>query len=310
MTKKIVFMGTPLFAVPILKSLCEKNYIIPTVYTQPPKKSQRGQKINKSLIQTAAEYCNINCRTPNTLKENKEEYEYLKQLDLDLVIVVAYGQIIPKEFLNLAKKGFINVHASLLPKWRGAAPIQRSIMNLDKETGISIMKIGEKLDTGPVCNNYRVVIKDSDNAEIISNKLSILASEKIIENIDNIFEDKLTFKEQDDLKATYASKIEKSEGEIQWNDNAESIIGKINGLYPSPGAFFIFKDERYKILKAELGTKSGEVGEVMTSDLEISCGDQKSIKVIEIQRQGKKPQNINEFVLGSQITKGSRLTND
>ena len=309
MAKKIVFMGTPLFAVPILKSLYKKNYIIPAAYTQPPKKSQRGQKINKSPIQTIAEAYNIDCRTPQTLKENKEEYKYLKQLDLDLVIVVAYGQIIPKEFLNLAKKSFINIHASLLPKWRGAAPIQRSIMNLEKETGISIMRIGEKLDTGPVCNSYRVEIKDSDNAEMISNKLSILASEKIIENIDNIFEDKLTFKEQDGSKATYASKIEKSEGEIQWNDNAESIIGKINGLYPSPGAFFIFKEERYKILKAELGTKSGEIGEVMTSDLEISCGDQKSIKIIEIQRQGKKPQNINEFVLGSQITKGSRLTN-
>ena len=309
MTKKIVFMGTPLFAVPTLKSLYEKNYIIPVVYTQPPKKSQRGQKINKSPIQIVAEDYNINCRAPDTLKANKEEYEYLKKLDLDLVIVVAYGQIIPKEFLKLAKKGFVNIHASLLPKWRGAAPIQRSIMNLEKETGISIMRIGEKLDTGPVCNSYRIKIKDSDNAETISTKLSILASEKIIENLEKIFEDKLTFKEQDDSKATYASKIEKSEGEIKWNDNAESIIGKINGLYPSPGAFFIFKGERYKILKAELGTKSGEVGEVMTSDLEISCGDRKSIKIIEIQRQGKKSQNINEFVLGSQITKGSRITN-
>ena len=284
MTKKIVFMGTPLFAVPILKSLYEKNYIIPTVYTQPPKKSQRGQKINKSPIQIVGEDFNIHCRTPETLKENKDEYEYLKQLDLDLVIVVAYGQIIPKEFLNLAKKGFINVHASLLPKWRGAAPIQRSIMNLDKETGISIMRIGEKLDTGPVCNSYRVEIKDSDNTEIISNKLSILASEKIIENVDSILEDKLIFKEQDDLKATYASKIEKSEGEIQWNDNAENIIGKINGLYPSPGAFFIFKEERYKILKAELGTKSGEIGEVMTNDLDISCGDQKSIIIKKLSK--------------------------
>jgi methionyl-tRNA formyltransferase len=309
MTKKIVFMGTPLFAVPILKSLYQKNYIIPVVYTQPPKKSQRGQKINKSPIQILAKDYNIDCRTPDTLKANKEEYEYLKKLDLDLVIVVAYGQIIPKEFLKLTKKGFINIHASLLPKWRGAAPIQRSIMNLEKETGISIMRIGEKLDTGPVCNSYRIKIEDSDNAETISTKLSILASEKIIENLENIFEDKLTFKEQDDSKATYASKIEKSEGEIKWNDNAESIIGKINGLYPSPGAFFIFKDERYKILKAELGTKSGEIGEVMTSDLEISCGDQKSIKIIEIQRQGKKPQNVNEFVLGSQITKGSRIRN-
>ncbi|MDB9759383.1 methionyl-tRNA formyltransferase [Candidatus Pelagibacter sp.] len=309
MTKKIVFMGTPLFAVPILKSLYQKNYIIPVVYTQPPKKSQRGQKINKSPIQIVAEDYNIDCRTPDTLKANKEEYEYLKKLDLDSVIVVAYGQIIPKEFLKLAKKSFINIHASLLPKWRGAAPIQRSIMNLEKETGISIMRIGEKLDTGPVCNSYRIKIKDSDNTETISTKLSILASEKIIENLEEIFEDKLTFKEQDDSKATYASKIEKSESEIKWNDNAESIIGKINGLYPSPGAFFIFKGERYKILKAELGTKSGEVGEVMTSDLEISCGDQQSIKIIEIQRQGKKPQNINEFVLGSQITKGSRITN-
>jgi len=309
MAKKIVFMGTPLFAVPILKSLYKKNYIIPAVYTQPPKKSQRGQKINKSPIQTLAESYNINCRTPNTLKSNKDEYEYLKQLDLDLVIVVAYGQIIPKKFFNLAKNGFINIHASLLPKWRGAAPIQRSIMNLEKETGISIMKIGEKLDTGPVCNDYRVEIEVNDNTEIISNKLSVLASEKIIENVDGIFENKLTFKEQDDSKATYASKIEKSEGQIQWNDNAENIIGKINGLYPSPGAFFIFNEERYKILKAELGTKSGEIGEVMTSDLEISCGDQKSIKVIEIQRQGKKPQNISEFALGSQIAKGSRLIN-
>src|SRR6056300_1567651 len=301
MTRKIVFMGTPFFSVPILKSLYEKNYIISAAYTKPPKKSQRGQKINKSPIQSVAEDYNIDCRTPDTLKANKEEYKYLKQLDLDLVIVVAYGQIIPKEYLNLAKKGFINIHASLLPKWRGAAPIQRSIMNLEKETGISIMKIGEKLDTGPVGNSYRIKIKDSDNAKKISTKLSILASEKIIENVENIFEDKLTFKEQDNTSATYASKIEKSEGEIKWNDNAESIIGKINGLYPSPGAFFI--------LKEELGNKSGEIGEVMSNDLEISCGNQKSIKIIEIQRQGKKPQNINEFVLGSQITKGSRITN-
>ena len=222
---------------------------------------------------------------------------------------LANSSISTNEFLDLSKKGFINIHASLLPKWRGAAPIQRSIINLEKETGISIMKIGEKLDTGPVCNSYKIDIKENDNAETISTKLSILASEKISENIDGILDDTLRFKEQDHNNATYASKIKKSEGEIKWSDNAENIIGKINGLYPSPGAFFIFKEERYKILKAELGTKSGEIGEVMTSDLEISCGDQKSIKVIEIQRQGKKPQNINEFVLGSQIIKGSRLTN-
>ena len=158
MLKKIVFMGTPFFAVPILKSLYQNGYPISVVYTQPPQKSQRGQKINKSPIQGISETLNIDYRTPNTLKDNKEEYEYLEKLNPDLVIVVAYGQIIPKNFLYLAVKKFINIHASILPKWRGAAPIQRSIMNLEKETGISIMKIEEKLDEGPVCNSYKIEI--------------------------------------------------------------------------------------------------------------------------------------------------------
>ena len=152
MSKKVVFMGTPFFAVPILKSLYQNGYPISVVYTQPPQKSQRGMKILKSPIQGIAETLNLEFRTPITLKNNKEEYEYFKKIDADLAVVVAYGQIIPKEFLNLSKNGFINIHASILPKWRGAAPIERSIMNLDKETGISIMKIEEQLDTGPVCN--------------------------------------------------------------------------------------------------------------------------------------------------------------
>ena len=308
MLKKIVFMGTPLFAVPILKSLYQNGYPISVVYTQPPQKSQRGQKINKSPIQGISETLNIEYRTPTSLKNNKEEYEYLKKLEADIVIVVAYGQIIPKEFLNLAKKGFINIHASLLPKWRGAAPIQRSIMNLEKETGVSIMKISEKLDTGPICNSYKIKISDRDNTETISEKLSLLAAEKILDNIDDILEDKINFREQNHNNATYASKIEKSEGKINWNDKAEDIIGKINGLYPNPGAFFVHKGERYKILKAELGlSHTTATGEVLDNYLEVNCGNKKSIKVLEIQRQGKKPQNINEFMLGSQIKKGSNL---
>jgi methionyl-tRNA formyltransferase len=309
MLKKIVFMGTPFFSVPILKSLYQNGYSISVVYTQPPQKSQRGQKINKSPIQRISETLNIDCRTPISLKNNKEEYEYLKKLDPDLVIVVAYGQIIPKEFLSLSKKGFINIHASLLPKWRGAAPIQRSIMNLEKETGLSIMRIEEKLDAGPICNTYKIEIKKEDNTENISEKLSLLASKKILDNIDSILEDKIKFSEQDHVRATYASKIDKSEGQIRWNESAETIIGKINGLYPSPGAFFVYKGERYKILKAELSSGNGKKGEVLDDYLEISCGNQKSIKIVEIQRQGKKPQNISEFMLGSQIKKGSNLNN-
>ena len=309
MLKKIVFMGTPFFAVPILKSLYQNGYSISAVYTQPPQKSQRGQKINKSPIQGISETLNIEYRTPESLKNNKEEYEYLKTLNADIAIVVAYGQIIPKEYLSLVKKGFINIHASLLPKWRGAAPIQRSIMNLEKVTGVSLMKIAEKLDTGPICNSYKMEITELDNAEIISEKLSLLASEKILDNIDDILEDKLEFKEQNHSEATYASKIDKSEGQIKWGDSAENIIGKINGLYPSPGAFFVYKGERYKILKAELASGTGEIGDVLDNYLEISCGNKKSIKVVEIQRQGKRPQNIGEFMLGKKKKKGSNLNN-
>ena len=302
-------MGTPLFAVPILKSLYQNGYSVSVVYTQPPQKSQRGQKINKSPIQGISETLKIDYRTPSSLKNNKEEYNYIKELDADLAIVVAYGKIIPKEYLNLVKKGFINIHASLLPKWRGAAPIQRSIMNLERETGISIMKIGEKLDTGPICNSYKIKIMDNDNTETISEKLSALAAEKILDNIDEILEDKINFEEQKHDDASYAPKIEKIEGQIKWNETAENIIAKINGLYPNPGAFFIYKGERYKILSANLASGSGEIGEVLDDYLEVSCGNKKSIKVLEIQRQGKRPQNISEFMLGSQIKKGSKLDN-
>tara|TARA_B100001057_G_scaffold28346_1_gene26018 strand:- start:615 stop:1538 length:924 start_codon:yes stop_codon:yes gene_type:complete len=304
MAKKIIFMGTPMFAVPILKSLYQNGYPITHVYTQPPQKSLRGQKINKSPIQGIAETLNIEFRTPKHLKDNKEEYEYFKSIDADLAIVVAYGQIIPKQFLNLTKKGFINIHASLLPKWRGAAPIQRSIMNLDKEIGFSVMKIAEQLDTGPVCNSYKIDLKGNLNASDVTDKISLMAAEKILDNIDDILENKAHFIEQDHSKATYASKIQKVEGEINWNDDAKIIVGKINGLHPVPGAFFIYKGERYKILKAEIGSGTGKPGEILSDNLEVVCGGKQTIKIKEIQRQGKKPQNIGEFMLGSQIKKG------
>jgi|TARA_B100000809_G_scaffold92260_1_gene90815 methionyl-tRNA formyltransferase len=309
MLKKIIFMGTPYFAVPILKSLYQNGYPISVVYTQPPQKSHRGQKINKSPIQSLSETLNIEFRTPDHLKNNQEEKNFLKKLDADIAVVVAYGQIIPSNFLNLAKKGFINIHASLLPKWRGAAPIQRSIMNLDKETGISIMKIVEKLDTGPICNSYSLELLENENTESLSNRLSLFAAEKIPNNIDDILEDKAVFKKQDNVKATYANKILKSEGKIDWSNSADNIIGKINGLYPNPSAWFIYNGERYKILKAEVSDKKGEIGSVLGDYLEVGCSD-KSIKILEIQRQGKLPQKISEFMIGSQIKKGSSLKNE
>ena len=302
-------MGTPFFCVPILKSLYQNGHNIVAVYTQPPQKSHRGQKISKSPIQDISETLNLKYRTPKALKGNDEEYKFLKCLEADLAIVCAYGQIIPKNFLNLTKKGFVNIHASILPYWRGAAPIQRSIMNLDIETGISIMKINEKLDSGPVSNIYKIKIDLNQNAEEISETLSALAAEKILNDVNDILADKAKFIEQDHSKATYAKKIRKEESQINWNDPASKIIGKINGLYVSPGAYFSFNNERYKILKAVIGNGAGETGEVISNQLEVACKNNQSIKILEIQRQGRRPQKISEFMLGSKIKKGLNLLN-
>lgn len=309
MSKKVVFMGTSLFAVPILKSLYQNGYTISVVYTKRPQKSGKVQKTYKSPIQNISENLNIECRTPDFLTDNNSEYDYLKKLNADIAIVVAYGLIIPKKFLNLTKKGFINIHGSILPNWRGAAPIQRCIMNLDKETGISIMKIVEKLDAGPVCSTYKINLNQNENAQDISDKLSHLAADKISKNVNDILLDNIKFVEQDHSKATYASKIEKSEGKINWNEMAISILGKINGLFPTPGAFFIFRGERYKVLKAEISNIRGNAGEVVSDELDVACGYGQSIKILEIQRQGKNPQKINQFMLGSKIKRGSFILN-
>ena len=306
MFKKIVFMGTSNFSVPILKSLYQNGYPIVTIYTQPPQKSMRGQKVNKSPIQKMAENLCIECRTPDSLKENNEEYNFLKLLNPDLVIVVAYGQLIPKNYLSLSKHGFINIHASLLPKWRGAAPIQRSIMNLDKETGVSIMKIAEKLDAGPVMMQEKINITSEMNAEDLSNKLSDLSSKLILECIDEIEGGKAKFIDQDEQKATYAKKINKEEGKINWDNSAENILAQINSLLPNPGAWFSFMGERYKILKASISEAEGEKGKVIDNNLTIACKS-KSIKVNEIQRQGKNKQSTSEFLLGSKIKKETAL---
>ncbi len=305
MLKKIIFMGTSVFAVKILKSLYQNGYPIATVYTQAPKKSNRGMRVTKSPVHSISETLSLEVRTPVTLKNNQEEYEYLKNIDADMCLVIAYGQIIPESFLNLTKKGFINIHASLLPKYRGAAPIQRAIMNLEKKTGISIMKINSQLDEGPVCKSYEIDINEKDSSDDLSEKLSDLAVEKILDDIDDILDDKAKFKDQDHSKATYAKKINKKESSIDWNTPAKSVIAKINGLN---GAHFIFQGARYKILKAELNNLSGKPGEIIGDSLEIACKE-KSIKVMMIQREGKKPQKTPEFLLGSQIKKGLFLSN-
>ena len=308
MSDNIIFMGTSKFAVPILEKISKSKFNISVVYTQSPKKSSRGMKVQKTPIQIKCESLGLPIRTPNILKNNIHEYNFIKKIKPTIVIVISYGQIIPKEFLELSKKGFLNIHASILPKFRGAAPIQRAIMSQDTETGISFMKINEHLDTGPVLKTYKVKIDSNLNATELEKKLSKLATEKIIENIDNIIRGKASYEEQNHSEATYAEKIDKKEGKISWNDSAKKIIGKINGLHPNPGAYFIFNGDRYKILKAQIGNGSGPSGEVLNDKLEIACSNNESIKVIEIQKEGKKIQEINEFLNGSKISKGCTLS--
>jgi len=242
-------MGTPEFAVPALKELLKEKLNITHVYTQPPKKSNRGLKIEKTPVHLEAEKNNLKVHHPSSLK-NETELDFFKKINPDLVVVVAYGQIIPENFLNLSKKGFINIHASLLPYWRGAAPIQRAIMNGDKFTGISIMKIEKGLDSGPVMLSEKIEINDQLNYGLLSDQLSILGSKLIIKAIDLIDKDKAKFLEQDHTKATHAKKITREDEEINWNNNADRIVQQINALNPTPGACVKFKNERTKISKA------------------------------------------------------------
>ena len=296
MPYKIIFMGTPQFSVPVLERLVKSPYQISCVYTQSPKKSNRGKKLNPSPIQSSAENLKLVIRNPNNLN-TEEELKFFKKMNPDIVVVVAYGQLISKKFLDIPTKGFINIHASLLPKWRGAAPIQRAIINLDKQTGVSIMKIKEELDSGPVMKKIKIDINSFDTSGSISEKLSKISSEHIVGALNDIFNKKDKFTEQDHDSSTYAKKIKKNEAKVNWSENAKNIIGKINGLNPDPGAWFEYKNTRYKIWKASVFDKTGAVGSILDNNFIIGCKD-KSIKIAEIQREGKNKLLLENFLLG------------
>ncbi len=305
MSQRIVFMGTPEFSVSALKSLVNSNHKVLAVYSQPANKAHRGQKIIPSSVELFAKKCSLHLRTPVTL-DNDEEYDFLKSLKPDIVIVIAYGKIIPKRFFNLAKYGFINVHASLLPKWRGAAPIQRSIMNLDNQTGISIMKIVEELDAGPVMHQDKIEINEKIDTLTLSKVLSKLGANSILNAINKIEKGEARFKEQNHSEATYAKKISKEEGRINWNQSAKKVLAKINGLNPNPGAWFQYKNERFKVWKAEIVNKNSDAGKILDNHLTIAC-DEQSIKILEIQKEGKSRQLTDQFLLGNKIKYGESI---
>ena len=303
MSFKILFMGTPNFAVPILKSIHYSDHKVLEVYTQSPKKKNRGQKISRSPIHEYSNEINIPVRHPLTL-DNSEELEHITKLSPDIVVVVAYGKILPTKILNLKNMIFINVHASLLPKWRGAAPIQRAIMNCDHETGISIMKVEPKLDTGPILTKSKITITKETNYEELNNKMSELGAKLILEAIDLIKKGKAEFVSQNDKDATYAKKIEKAESKINWNLEAKNVVAKINALYPNPGSWFEINRSRIKVIKAVEVNEKGKPGEIIKRDFTIACAHN-AVKILELQKEGKNKISAAEFLKGNKLELGS-----
>ncbi len=304
MALRIIFMGTPDFAVPILNSIINSQHRLLAIYTQNPKKSDRGQKINISPVHYFAKEKKIEVRSPKDL--NLEEKIFIQKLSPDIIVVAAYGKIIPPEFLKIKNTKFINIHASLLPKWRGAAPIQRSLMEMDEETGISIMKIIPKLDAGPFMLQEKIKIEKNDNYNTLSAKLANLGSRLIIKSLDLIEKRNFKLIDQDESRATYAKKIDKKETKIEWNISAKNLIAKINGLSPYPGAWFNHKNSRIKILKAFEVDQTGEIGEILDDNLTIACKE-KAIQVLNVQKEGKKILKTKEFLSGYNIKKGEKI---
>jgi len=305
MSLNIVFMGTPEFSVPTLHALIKNKFNVFKAYTQPPKKSKRGQKVNPSPIEEFCKKNKISFSNPPNLN-SEEELKIFKKLSPDIVVVVAYGQIIPKSFFNIVKFGFINIHASLLPKWRGAAPIQRAIMNGDKKIGVSIMKIKEKLDSGPVLVSKELELDQNVTHGEMEKKLSLMGADLLIESLIIIETGASKFIDQMHSEATYAKKIDKAEAKINWNLGANKVLSHIHGLSPSPGAWFEFENERFKVLRAKISTLNGKSSSVLDENLTIACKSN-SIQILELQRQGKNKQITKEFLLGKKIGNGSIL---
>ena len=294
MSHRILFMGTPEFSVPVLKNL-SKNYEIVSVFTQPPKKKSRGMKLSKSPVHLLAEENNITVFHP--INFDKDVMIELKEIEPDLIIVMAYGKILPKEILELPKYGCINIHVSLLPRWRGAAPIEHTLINGDNETGISIIKLEEKLDSGPIISQSKITIPDNYNKLELSNHLTDIGTKLLIDTIPLVLNNTHTLTYQDDSRATYANKITSESRQINFDTSMKNILNHIRAHAPKPGAWFSFKNERIKIIEARVGLNKGERSTILNDKFEIGCEDG-SIEPIILQREGRKIINKNEFVRG------------
>lgn len=302
---KIVFMGTPDFSVPILDALHAAGHDIACVYCQPPRPAGRGKKDRPTPVHARALELGLMVRHPVSLKDTAEQTEFAT-LNADVAVVVAYGLLLPQAILDAPKMGCLNIHASLLPRWRGAAPIHRAIMAGDDETGICIMQMEAGLDTGPVLTQRAMPIAAEDTTLSLHDKLATLGAALITETLRDL--PSLTATPQSTEGIIYAHKIDKSEARIDWSKPAYEIDRQIRGLSPFPGAWFEHGDQRIKVLASGTAHATGPAGTLLSSEngLFVACGEQ-AVILTKLQRAGKSAQSAQEFCRGYPLQPGERL---
>ncbi|MDX8480324.1 methionyl-tRNA formyltransferase [Mesorhizobium sp. VK24D] len=310
MPLRVIFMGTPDFSVPTLSAIAEAGHDIAAVYTQPPRAAgRRGLELTPSPVQREAERLGLEVRTPTSLKGDAEQRAFAA-LHADVAVVVAYGLLLPKPVLEATKLGCLNGHASLLPRWRGAAPIQRAIMAGDAETGMMVMRMEEGLDTGPVALVEKCAIGSDMTAGELHDRLMAIGASLMVEALAQLGINCLTFTPQPTAGVTYAKKIDKSETRVDWTRPAGEVHNHIRGLSPFPGAWSEVeiggRMERLKLLRSTLSEGVGESGGILDDRLTVACGSG-AVRLVEVQRAGGRPAAAQEFLRGAKIEKGMKL---
>jgi methionyl-tRNA formyltransferase len=309
MPLRLIFMGTPEFAVPTLRALAEHGHQIMAVYTRAAKPAKRGLKLQSSPVEAEARARNIPVFTPTTLKTSEAEQEF-RAHDADAAVVVAYGMILPRSILDAPRFGCFNLHASLLPRWRGAAPIERAIIEGDAETGVMVMKMDTGLDTGDVALAERTEITDAITGGELRQVLAKIGAELMTQAMDNLERHQLKLTRQSEIKEPYATKIEKTETHIDWGQPARKVLRHIHGLSPFPGAWCEMpvgnQAMRVRVLRCELADGEGVPGELLDDRLTVACG-QGAIRILELQKAGGAPMKANAFLVGARLRPPARL---
>lgn len=300
---RIIFMGTPEFSVPVLDALVVAGHEIAAVYCQPPRPAGRGKKARPTPVHARAEALGLPVRHPTSLRTEEAQQDFAA-FGADVAVVVAYGLILPQAVLDAPKRGCLNIHASLLPRWRGAAPIHRAIMAGDAETGVCIMQMEAGLDTGPVLLRQATAIGAADTTGALHDRLSLLGASLIVRALGEL--DVLTPVAQPEEGVTYAEKIDKSEARVDWNRPAVEVDRQIRGLSPFPGAWTLIGGERVKLLGSVLSNGQGPAGTAIDDAFTIACADG-AVTITRAQRAGKAAQDADTFLRGMIVSKGTRL---